>query len=126
MAQQQMSNAPRRPRDLNQWAKRMLDIGAGEVKDWAPSPDEGGQRPDHVPLFEEASYVRNNPSTCRPITRLACASRRDDRRGLQQERGSEPMASCRYKEDIAEKSRIDPTQTVGRPHPSIEGLAEES
>ena len=59
MAQQQTNNAPRRPRDLNQWAKRMLDIGAGEVKDWAPSPDEGGQRPDHVPLFEEASYVRN-------------------------------------------------------------------
>ena len=36
------------------------------------------------------------------------------------------MASCRNKEDIAEKSRIDPAQTVGRPHSSIEGLAEES
>ena len=35
------------------------------------------------------------------------------------------MASCRNKEDIAEKSRIDPAQTVGRPHSSIEGLAEE-
>lgn len=28
-----MTNPPKRPRDLNQWAKRMLDIATGEVED---------------------------------------------------------------------------------------------
>jgi hypothetical protein len=26
-----MTNAPKRPRDLNQWAKRMVDIAMGEA-----------------------------------------------------------------------------------------------
>jgi hypothetical protein len=26
-----MSKAPKRPRDLNQWAKRMVDIATGDV-----------------------------------------------------------------------------------------------
>jgi hypothetical protein len=30
--------APRRPRDLNQWAKRMVDIATGEVDDREPAP----------------------------------------------------------------------------------------
>jgi hypothetical protein len=28
-----MTKAPGRPRDLNQWAKRMVDIATGDVKD---------------------------------------------------------------------------------------------
>ena len=28
-----MTKAPKRPRDLNQWAKRMVDIATGEVDD---------------------------------------------------------------------------------------------
>lgn len=34
---------PKRPRDLNQWAKRMLDIATGEVEDRAPTAEEEGK-----------------------------------------------------------------------------------
>jgi hypothetical protein len=37
-----MNKAPKRPRDLNQWAKRMLDIATGEVEDRAPTADACG------------------------------------------------------------------------------------
>ena len=33
-----MPNAPKRPRDLNEWAKRMVDIATGEVSDIEPTP----------------------------------------------------------------------------------------
>jgi hypothetical protein len=33
---------PKRPRDLNQWAKRMVDIATGAVEDREPTP-EGAQ-----------------------------------------------------------------------------------
>jgi hypothetical protein len=36
---------PKRPRDLNQWAKRMVDIATGEVDDREPTPEEQGKRP---------------------------------------------------------------------------------
>jgi hypothetical protein len=39
---------PKRPRDLNQWAKRMLDIATGEVEDRAPTPEEEGKDPAAV------------------------------------------------------------------------------
>ena len=29
---------PKRPRDINQWAKRMVDIATGEVSDKEPTP----------------------------------------------------------------------------------------
>ena len=35
---------PKGPRDLNQWAKRMLDIATGEASDAAPTPEEQGKR----------------------------------------------------------------------------------
>jgi len=41
---------PKRPRDLNQWAKRMLDIATGEVEDRAPMPEEEGKDPAAVSL----------------------------------------------------------------------------
>jgi hypothetical protein len=33
MAQHQMTKPSKRPRDLNQWAKRMVDIATGEASD---------------------------------------------------------------------------------------------
>ena len=33
-----MTKAPKRPRDLNQWAKHMVDIATGEVEDIEPVP----------------------------------------------------------------------------------------
>ena len=41
---------PKRPRDLNQWAKRMLDIATGEESDAAPTPQEQGKDPAAVAL----------------------------------------------------------------------------
>jgi hypothetical protein len=34
-----MTKASKRPRGLNQWAKRMVDIAAGEVSDRKPTPE---------------------------------------------------------------------------------------
>ncbi len=31
---------PKRPRDLNQWAKRMVDIATGEVDESPPEPEK--------------------------------------------------------------------------------------
>jgi hypothetical protein len=41
---------PKRPRDLNQWAKRMVDIATGEVSDREPTPEERGKDPAAVSL----------------------------------------------------------------------------
>ena len=41
---------PKRPRDLNQWAKRMVDIATGETDDRAPTPEEQGKDPAAVAL----------------------------------------------------------------------------
>jgi hypothetical protein len=43
-----MPKAPKRPRDLNQWAKRMVDIATGEVQDHEPTPEEQGKDPAAV------------------------------------------------------------------------------
>jgi hypothetical protein len=48
MAPQQMTNLPKRPRDLNQWAKRMVDIATGTVDDREPTPEEQGKDPAAV------------------------------------------------------------------------------
>ncbi len=39
---------PKRPRDLNQWAKRMVDIATGAVEDREPTPEEQGKDPAAV------------------------------------------------------------------------------
>ena len=39
---------PKRPRDLNQWAKRMIDVATGEVEDREPTPEEQGKDPAAV------------------------------------------------------------------------------
>jgi|SRR5580693_1924786 hypothetical protein len=44
-----MTRAPKRPRDLNQWAKRMVDIATGEATDREPTPEEQGKDPAREP-----------------------------------------------------------------------------
>jgi 1,2-phenylacetyl-CoA epoxidase PaaB subunit len=39
---------PKRPRDLNQWAKRMVDIATGQVEDREQTPEEQGKDPAAV------------------------------------------------------------------------------
>jgi hypothetical protein len=39
---------PKRPRDLNQWAKRMVDLATGEASDRDPTPEEQGKDPAAV------------------------------------------------------------------------------
>jgi hypothetical protein len=39
---------PKRPRDLNQWAKRMVDIATGAIEDREPTPEEQGKDPAAV------------------------------------------------------------------------------
>ena len=43
-----MTKTPKRPRDLNQWAKRMVDIATGEASDREPTPEEQGKDPNAV------------------------------------------------------------------------------
>jgi hypothetical protein len=43
-----MTNPPKRPRDLNQWAKLMVDIATGAVDDREPTPEEQGKDPAAV------------------------------------------------------------------------------
>jgi hypothetical protein len=45
-----MMKTPKRPRDLNQWAKRMADIATGEASDREPTPEEQGKDPAAVSL----------------------------------------------------------------------------
>ena len=40
-----MTTTPERRRDLNPWAKRMVDIATGEAGDRAPTPEERGKDP---------------------------------------------------------------------------------
>ena len=41
---------PKRPRDLNQWAKRMVDLATGAASDRGPTPEEQGKDPAAVSL----------------------------------------------------------------------------
>jgi len=40
-----MIKTPKRPRDLNKWAKRMVDIATGQVEDREATPEERGIDP---------------------------------------------------------------------------------
>ena len=74
-----MTKAPKRPRDLNQWAKRMVDIATGETTDREPTPEEQGKDPAAAPDMKHVStsYAeRNNLNIrmhSRRITRLTNA-----------------------------------------------------
>jgi hypothetical protein len=43
-----MTKTPKRPRDLNAWAKRMVDIATGEVEDREPALEERGKKAQAV------------------------------------------------------------------------------
>jgi hypothetical protein len=45
-----MPKHPKRPRDLTQWAKRMVDIATGDATDHEPTPEDRGKDPAAVSL----------------------------------------------------------------------------
>jgi hypothetical protein len=53
-----MSPHPKRPRDPNQWAKRITDIVSGEVKDREPTPEDQGKDPAAVALGRKGGKAR--------------------------------------------------------------------
>jgi hypothetical protein len=50
LAEIKLTKTPSRPRDINQWAKRTVDIATGEVGDHEPTPEEQGRDPAAVAL----------------------------------------------------------------------------
>lgn len=49
---------PKRPRDPNQWAKRMVDIATGNIEDREPTPEEQGKNPIAVATGREGGKIR--------------------------------------------------------------------
>jgi len=77
-----MSKEPKRPRDLNQWAKRMVDIATGEADDREPTPEEQGKDPAAVSLGRKGGLKggKNRAASMTPerraeIARKAAAKR---------------------------------------------------
>jgi hypothetical protein len=73
---------PKRPRDLNQWAKRMLDIETGEVEDREPTPEERGIDPAASAMGKTGGPARAasmSPERRAEIAKKAAASRWKDR-----------------------------------------------
>lgn len=73
---------PKRPRDLNQWAKRMVDIATGAQDDRAPTPEEQGKDPAAVTLGRRGGLkggkvraATMTPERRREIAQKAAASR---------------------------------------------------
>jgi hypothetical protein len=56
-----MTSTPKRPRDLNQWAKRMVDIATGEATDHGPTPEEQGKSARAVARGKLAARVALKP-----------------------------------------------------------------
>jgi len=53
-----MVKNPKRPRDPNEWAKRMVDIATGEVEDRTPTPEEQGKDPAAAALGRKGGAAR--------------------------------------------------------------------
>ena len=77
-----MITHPKRPRDLNQWAKRMVDIATGEASDTPPTPEEQGKDPAAVKRGRlggakggKARLEKLGPERRAEIARLAAQSR---------------------------------------------------
>jgi hypothetical protein len=58
-----MTKHPKRPRDPNQWAKRITDIVSGEVEDREPTPEEQGKDPAAVALGQKGGRARAETTT---------------------------------------------------------------
>jgi len=50
---------PKRPRDPNQWAKRMVEIATGQVEDREPTPEEQGKDPAAAALGKRGGAARS-------------------------------------------------------------------
>jgi hypothetical protein len=69
---------PKRPRDLNQWAKRMVDIATGAVSDREPTPEERGVDPAASAMGRKggpARAVSLTPERRTEIAKKAAAKR---------------------------------------------------
>jgi hypothetical protein len=73
---------PKRPRDINQWAKRMVDLATGEASDREPTPEEQGKDPAAVSLGRKgglkggkARAESMSPERRAEIAKRAAASR---------------------------------------------------
>jgi hypothetical protein len=77
-----MTKPTKRPRDLNQWAKRMVDIATGAASDRASTPEEQGKDPAAVSLGRRGGLKGGKsraasltPEKRREIAQKAAASR---------------------------------------------------
>ena len=73
-----MTRHPKRPRDLNQWAKRMVDIATGEVSDREPTPEERGVDPAASAMGKRGGQARAaslSPERRAEIAKKAASSR---------------------------------------------------
>jgi len=69
---------PKRPRDLNQWAKRMVDIATGQVEDREPTPEERGVDPAASAMGRKGGPARAASMT--PERRAEIAKKAANRR----------------------------------------------
>jgi hypothetical protein len=78
MAPQQMTKPPKRPRDLNQWAKRMVDLATGEASDREPTPEDRGIDPAASAMGKKGGVARAasmTPERRAEIAKKAAAKR---------------------------------------------------
>lgn len=69
---------PKRPRDPNQLAKRIIDIATGETPDRDPTPEEEGKDPAAVELGRKGGKARADamsPERRAEIAKKAAAKR---------------------------------------------------
>jgi hypothetical protein len=74
---------PKRPRDLNQWAKHMVDIATGEIEDREPTPEEQGKNPAAEALGKLGGSARAKRLSAKrrtEIARAAAMARYDQKR----------------------------------------------
>lgn len=69
---------PKRPRDPNQLAKRIIDIATGETSDRDPTPEEEGKDPAAVALGKKGGKARADAMT--PERRAEIAKRAAEKR----------------------------------------------
>jgi hypothetical protein len=58
-----VTKQPKRPRDPNQLAKRIVDIATGQVEDREPTPEEEGKDPAAVALGQKGGAARARSTT---------------------------------------------------------------
>jgi hypothetical protein len=66
-----VTKTPKRPRDLNQWAKRMVDIATGEVSDRELTPEERGIDPAASAMGKKGGPARAASLTPERRTEIA-------------------------------------------------------